>query len=84
MSNMPLSSHPPISDKDVHTVSALVEMDQIFMIHELAWKTGLAPSTVLHILKDCLRMKKITSKWVSHEERSSYGETWTRSYKSKV
>ena len=61
------SGHPPISDEDVHTVSTLVEMDRNFIIRELAQETGLAPSTVLHILKDRLRMRKIASRWVPHD-----------------
>ncbi|KAJ4432765.1 hypothetical protein ANN_21404 [Periplaneta americana] len=36
VSNMPRSGHPPVSDEDVHTVSALVEMDQSFTIREVA------------------------------------------------
>ena len=33
---------------------------------ELAGETGLEPSTVLHILKDSLRTRKTSSKWVPH------------------
>ena len=69
VSNMPWSGHPPVSDEDVHIVSALMKMDQNFTIRELAQKTGLAPSTVLHILKDQLRMRKIVPRWVPHDRK---------------
>ncbi|KAJ4444495.1 hypothetical protein ANN_06287 [Periplaneta americana] len=64
---MPLSGHPPVSDKHVQTVSALVETNRSLTIRELAQDTGLAPSTVLHILKDRLKMRKTASKWITHD-----------------
>ena len=64
---MPRSGHPPVSVEDVHTVSELVETDRNLTIYELARERGLAPSTVLHILKDSLRMQKIASKWIPHD-----------------
>ncbi|PNF23867.1 hypothetical protein B7P43_G13737 [Cryptotermes secundus] len=36
-------------------------------IRELAQETGLAYTTVLHILKECLGMRKIASRWVPHD-----------------
>ncbi|KAJ4430667.1 hypothetical protein ANN_19257 [Periplaneta americana] len=67
--DIPRSGHPPVSDDDEHvqTVSALVETDRNLTIRELAQDTGLAPSTVLHNLKDRLKMRKIASKWVPHD-----------------
>ena len=67
VSDMPRSGHPPVCDEDVQTVSVLVEADRNFSIRELAQETGLAPLTVLHILKDRLRMRKIASKWVPRD-----------------
>ncbi|KAJ4437244.1 hypothetical protein ANN_17379 [Periplaneta americana] len=60
--DMPRSGHPPVSDEQVQTVSASVETDRNLTIRELAQDTGFAPSTVFHILKDCLNMRKIASK----------------------
>ena len=62
--HMPRSSHPPVSDENVHLVSALVEVDWNITIRQLEEDTGLAHSTVLHILKDLLKMRKIASKCV--------------------
>ena len=67
VSDMPRSGHPPVSDNDIHAVSTLVETGRNFTIRKLAQETGLAPSTVLHILKDRLGMRKIASKWVPRD-----------------
>ena len=61
------SGHPPVSDEDVQTVSALVEADRNVTIRELAQDIGLALATLHRILKDRLKMRKIASKWVPHE-----------------
>ena len=63
----PRSGHPPVSDENVQLVSALVEVDRNVTIRKLEQNTGLAHSTVLHILKDLLKMRKIASKWVPHD-----------------
>ena len=65
--HMPRSGHPPVSDENVQLVSALVEVDRNVTIRQLEQDTGLAHSTVFHILKDLLKMKKIASKWVPHD-----------------
>ena len=62
--HMPRSGHPPVSDENVQLVSALVEVDRYVTIHQLEQDTGLVHSTVLHILKDLLKMRKIASKCV--------------------
>lgn len=67
VSHMPRSGHPPVSENDVQTVSALVEADRNCTIRELAADTGLALSTLHRILKIRLRMRKIASRWVPHE-----------------
>ena len=65
--HMPRSGHPPVSDENVQLVSALVEVDRNVPIRQLEQDTGLAHSTVLHILKDFLKMRKIASKWIPHD-----------------
>ena len=65
--HMPRSGHTPVSDENVQLVFALVEVDQNITIRQLEQDTGLAHSTVLHILKDLLKMRKIASKWVLHD-----------------
>ena len=65
--HMPRSGHPPVSDENVQLVSALVEVDRNVTIRQLEQDTALAHSTVFHILKDLLKMRKIASKWVPHD-----------------
>ena len=65
--HMPQSGHPPVNDENVQLVSALVEVDRNVTICQLEQDTGLAHSTVLHILKDLLKMRKIAFKWVLHD-----------------
>ena len=59
-------SHPAVKE-DVQTVNVLVLADQNVMIRELTNDAGLAPSTVLNILKKWLGMRKITSRWVPYD-----------------
>ncbi|PSN39184.1 hypothetical protein C0J52_14044 [Blattella germanica] len=61
------SGHQPVSNENVQMVSALVEMNRNVMICQLEQDTRLVHSTVLHILKDLLKMRKVASKWVPHE-----------------
>ena len=51
----------------MQTVNTLVLADQNATINELANNAGLAPSTVLNILKKWLGMQKIASKWVPYD-----------------
>ena len=58
MPNIPLSDHPPVSDKDMHTVS---ETNWNFMIHELvdenrtgAYDYASHPERPPKIAKNCL------------------------------
>ena len=64
--HMPRSGHPLVSDENIQLVSALVEMDRNVTIRQLQQDTGLAHSTVLLILKDLLKVRKIESNWVPH------------------
>ena len=59
--------HPAVREDDVQTVNALVLVDRNATIRELANDAGLAPSTVLNILKKRLGMRKITSRWVPYD-----------------
>ena len=45
---------------------ALLETDRRWTIRELACETGFSHTTVLHILKERLHMRKIASRWVPH------------------
>ncbi|KAJ4430490.1 hypothetical protein ANN_22706 [Periplaneta americana] len=51
-----------------------LESEDIAVVREL--KHRLAPSTVLHILKDHLKMRKFASKWVPHDLTDM--EKWQR------
>jgi len=45
-------------------VATLLETDRWWTIRELACETGLSHTTILHILKERLHMRKIASRWV--------------------
>ncbi|KAG8224515.1 hypothetical protein J437_LFUL004206 [Ladona fulva] len=61
------SAGRPSVSEEVHTVAALVDIDRSQTIRELAHETGLAHTTVLRILKECLGMRKSASRWVPHD-----------------
>ncbi|PNF36013.1 hypothetical protein B7P43_G00571 [Cryptotermes secundus] len=58
--------HPSVSE-EVYALSMLLESDRCHTIHKLAQEPGLAHTAVLHILKECLGMRKIASQWVLHD-----------------
>ena len=51
----------------MYALTALLDSDRRHTIRELARETGLAHTTVLHILKECLGMRKTASRWVPHD-----------------
>ncbi|PNF13893.1 hypothetical protein B7P43_G10664 [Cryptotermes secundus] len=57
------AGHPSVSEEEVYALSALLESDRRHTIRELARETGFAHTTVLHILKEHLGMRKIASRW---------------------
>ncbi|PNF26790.1 hypothetical protein B7P43_G17675, partial [Cryptotermes secundus] len=61
-----LTGRPSVSE-EVYALSLLLESDRRHTIRELARETGLAHTTVLHILKERLAMRKIASPWVPHD-----------------
>ncbi|PNF42072.1 hypothetical protein B7P43_G10984, partial [Cryptotermes secundus] len=67
VADMRRPGRPSVSEKEVHALSALLESDRRHTILELARETGLAHTTVLHILKERLGMRKIASRWVPHD-----------------
>ncbi|PNF41892.1 hypothetical protein B7P43_G15542 [Cryptotermes secundus] len=63
VADMRRQGRPSISEEEMYALSALVESDRRHTIRELARETGLAHTTVLHILKERLGMRKIASRW---------------------
>ena len=63
VADMCRAGRPSVSEEEirVYALSALLESDRCHTIRELALETGLAHTTVLHILKECLSMRKIES-----------------------
>ncbi|PNF14967.1 hypothetical protein B7P43_G01544 [Cryptotermes secundus] len=57
----------PSVSEEVYALSALLESDRRHTIRELARETGLVHTTVLHILKELLGMRKIASRGVPHD-----------------
>ena len=62
MTGMPRPGRPAVNEEVVQNVNALVLANQNITIRKLANNVGLAHSTMLHILKKQLLMRKITSK----------------------
>ncbi|PNF31349.1 hypothetical protein B7P43_G10891, partial [Cryptotermes secundus] len=58
---------PSVSEEEVYALSALLESDRRHTIRELTRETGLAHTTVLHILKERLGMRKFASRCVLHD-----------------
>jgi len=58
---------PSVSEEEVYALTALLDSDRRHTIREMARATGLAHTTVLHILKERLGMRKIASRWVPHD-----------------
>ncbi|GBN06943.1 hypothetical protein AVEN_8299-1 [Araneus ventricosus] len=56
-----------VSEEGVCDLATLLDSDRRHTICELARETGLAHTTVLHILKERLGMRKIASRWAPHD-----------------
>lgn len=52
------------SDRDVAAVSKLVTEDRRLKVREIAYETGLPPTTVHRILTEELGLRKLYAKWV--------------------
>ena len=64
--DQPRPGRPSATEAQVSSVATLLETDRRWTIRKLACETGLSHTTVLHILKERLHMRKITSRWVPH------------------
>jgi len=67
VADMRRPGRPSVSEEEVYAVTALLDSDRRHTICELARETILAHTTVLHILKERLGMRKIASRWVPHD-----------------
>ncbi|PNF32315.1 hypothetical protein B7P43_G16249 [Cryptotermes secundus] len=65
VADMRRPGRPSVSEEEVYALSALLDSDRRLTIRELARETGLAHTTVLHILKERLGMRKTASRWDS-------------------
>jgi len=59
VADMRRPGRPSVSEEEVCALTALLDSDRRHTIRELARETGLAHTTVLHILKERLGMRKI-------------------------
>ncbi|GFY39130.1 HTH_48 domain-containing protein [Trichonephila inaurata madagascariensis] len=66
VADMHLSGHPRVSETNVPAVATLMDSDGRQTIRELARQTGFSHTTLLHILKKRLNMRKIASRWGLH------------------
>jgi len=67
VADMRRPGHPNVSEEEVYALTALLDSDRHHTIRELAQERGLAHTTVLHILTECLGMRKIASRCVPHD-----------------
>jgi hypothetical protein len=79
---MPRPGRPAVNEEDVQNVNALVLADRKITIRELTNNVGLAHSTMLHILKIQLQMRKIVSKWVPYDVTEQ--QQWLRYEAARV
>ena len=63
-------------DVHVNAVKALLEEHSCWTYIELAREDGIAPGTILHILKKKLKMRKICGRWVPHNLKEE--NVWQR------
>jgi len=61
VADMCRAGRPSVSEEEVYALTALLDNDRRHTIRELARETGLAHTTVLHILKERLGMRKTAS-----------------------
>ena len=66
VADMRWPGHPSVNE-EVYALTALLDSDRRRTIRELAQETGLAHTTVLHILKERLGMRKTASRWFPHD-----------------
>ena len=66
VADMPQPGHLAVREEDMQTANASMLANQTAMIREQANVAGLAPSTVLNILKKWLGMRKIASRWIPY------------------
>jgi len=64
--DQPRAGRPSATEAQVSSMAKLLETDRWWTIRELACETGLSHTTVLHILKERLHMRKIASRWIPH------------------
>ena len=62
MADVRRPGRPSVSEEELCALTALLDSDRRHTIGELARETGLAHTTVLHILKERLGMRKIASR----------------------
>ena len=56
---------PSVSEEDVEAVSALLDTDRRLTVRELTLEIGLSHMTLIPIIKKCLGMRNIASRWVT-------------------
>ena len=66
--NAPKSGWPKFASRKeiVSKIKEIIEGDARFTVREIARKVGLSLSTVHHILKKHLKVRKIFARWVPH------------------
>ncbi|GJQ65347.1 hypothetical protein Trydic_g7461 [Trypoxylus dichotomus] len=66
VTDLPRSGRPSVNEEQVQAIATLLDIDRRQTIHELGQEIGLSYTTVLHILKNRLEMRKIVWRWVPY------------------
>ena len=61
------SSLSEFTAENIQLVRQVISNDPHSTYHEIIVETSLSHGTIKRIIHDCLKMKKLTSRWVSHQ-----------------
>ncbi|CAF1083628.1 unnamed protein product [Rotaria sp. Silwood1] len=69
VSNDPRSGRPisVLRDENIERVRQVIEDDPHSTYDDITVETGLSRGTIERIIHDCLKMRKVTSRWVAHQ-----------------
>ncbi|CAF1413611.1 unnamed protein product, partial [Rotaria sp. Silwood1] len=56
-----------LTDENIERVRQVIEDDRHSTYDDITVETGLSRGTIERIIHDCLKMRKVTSRWVAHQ-----------------
>ncbi|CAF3727890.1 unnamed protein product [Rotaria sordida] len=69
VSDDPRSGRPisVLTDENIELVRQVIEDDPHSTYNDITIENGLSRGTIERIIHDCLKMRKVTSRWVAHQ-----------------